>query len=493
MLVWRHSFVDWVLTISMRTVLEHRQTLPALVAVRILHHSFCARSFVFCFSSHLNVALLHLAHCCRTGLEDCEMVAPSPIPPTPAPFIFPTAAPTLSRLGLLADILLPETPLSLLSTASKEYAALQWIAEADPMALPAVDTLELRERFALGLLYFSANGSLWFFNSGWMFGSNHCLWAYIFCNVNGSIRSVDLTANGVSGILPTQLRYLENLEGLRFGNNEISGTIPSELGLLTSLTSLQLWTNLLKGSIPTEIGLLTGLTSLALSQNVLSGPIPSQFGNLSMLNFLQIYDNLLDFTIPTDIGQLTLLTDFGIKSNLLDGTLPTEYGELTLMTNLQVWQNKLVGSIPTEFGLLTRLTSLGISTNLFSGELPSELGNLTLLTIASFFSNDFTGSVPSELSLLSNLQSAYFHDTQLNSGLETLFCGYNLVDFWADCLGLGADLECECCSKCFLCVRGSSVLCFHGGLTKVFHLRLHLVRKSPVLLFLGLRLRVRVE
>eukprot|EP00980_Cylindrotheca_fusiformis_P017776 scaffold5605_cov128-Cylindrotheca_fusiformis.AAC.17 len=387
------------------------------------------------------------AYCCGTGkFATCER----------AETLSPTSSPTGIRQILLANILLPDTPLPI-PTDSSEYAALQWITVADPKRIPAEDTRELRERFALGLLYFSTNGQTWTFNAGWMFGLDHCSWEYVLC-AGGSIVELDLTSRNLYGPLPSQLSYLVNLQRLYMGNNAITGTIPLELGLLTNLKSLQLWSNRLIGSIPSELGRLAGLLSIALSQNQLTGSIPSELGSMSSIEFFQLYDNVLESSIPTEIGLLNSIKDIGLKSNRLTGAIPTEFGQLTQATNVQFWDNELSGTLPTEIGLLTKVSSLGVSSNRLAGQIPSELGKMSLLTVLSLFGNAFTGSIPSELNLLVNLDGAYFHNTDVTSGLESLFCGSNVSDFWADCRP--DEIICDCCSEySSLCL----LLCFNSG------------------------------
>ena len=154
----------------------------------------------------------------------------------------------------MAEILLPGKSLASLSLSSNEYKALEWVAIQDPRQLPTEDTVQLRERFALMLIYFATNGdSTWTSKSNWKTGVDHCLWSLVQCSF-GSVEYLDLTANGLRGTLPSQISYLQNLQTFFFADNEIRGTIPTTVGLMTSIKSFQLWTNELFGSIPSEIG-----------------------------------------------------------------------------------------------------------------------------------------------------------------------------------------------------------------------------------------------
>ena len=64
------------------------------------------------------------------------------------------------------------------------------------------------------------------------------------------LKKLDISGNGLTGVIPRQLGYLAQLETLDLSNNRLSGEIPPELALLPSLESLHLGGNDLKGCIP---------------------------------------------------------------------------------------------------------------------------------------------------------------------------------------------------------------------------------------------------
>ena len=64
------------------------------------------------------------------------------------------------------------------------------------------------------------------------------------------------------------------MEKLYLDNNELTGLIPSELGKLSNLDYLSLYRNQLTGTIPTELGDLPNLKVLYLADNELTGCIP---------------------------------------------------------------------------------------------------------------------------------------------------------------------------------------------------------------------------
>ena len=72
---------------------------------------------------------------------------------------------------------------------------------------------------------------------------------------------------------------VEDTDSLNLSENGLTGSIPSEIGNLTNLTYMNLGSNQLTGSIPPEIGNLTNLYGLSLRDNQLTGIIPDEICN----------------------------------------------------------------------------------------------------------------------------------------------------------------------------------------------------------------------
>ncbi|KAJ1418049.1 Leucine-rich repeat [Sesbania bispinosa] len=90
----------------------------------------------------------------------------------------------------------------------------------------------------------------------------------------GLLRTLDLSANNMSGEIPPEVFSLVQLQTLNFSRNHFTGKIPKEIGDMKNLESLDLSNNQISGEIPVTISTLTFLSFLNLSNNELVGPIP---------------------------------------------------------------------------------------------------------------------------------------------------------------------------------------------------------------------------
>ncbi|XP_028751946.1 receptor-like protein EIX2, partial [Neltuma alba] len=88
------------------------------------------------------------------------------------------------------------------------------------------------------------------------------------------VRSIDLSANRLSGEIPMQLFKLTELQSLNLSYNYLIGEIPKHIGEMKNLESLDLSHNNLHGNIPQSMSGLSFLSVLNLSYNHFSGQIP---------------------------------------------------------------------------------------------------------------------------------------------------------------------------------------------------------------------------
>eukprot|EP00252_Welwitschia_mirabilis_P024635 TRINITY_DN7365_c0_g1_i1.p1 TRINITY_DN7365_c0_g1~~TRINITY_DN7365_c0_g1_i1.p1 ORF type:complete len:624 (-),score=99.10 TRINITY_DN7365_c0_g1_i1:368-2239(-) len=95
----------------------------------------------------------------------------------------------------------------------------------------------------------------------------------------GSMTSLDLSSNNLSGPIPKDLcKWLPFLVVIDLSDNQFTGNIPPEIYNCTYLNTLHLGGNRLTGNVPWEFALLNRLSDLDVSNNELSGQIPVDLG-----------------------------------------------------------------------------------------------------------------------------------------------------------------------------------------------------------------------
>jgi len=122
-------------------------------------------------------------------------------------------------------------------------------------------------------------------------------------NENACIDKLDLSEDGLWGVIPPEIGDLSEITFLRMVENEITGSMPSEIGNLTSLKVLSLSDNNMTGPVPKSLSNLTNLKGLYLSQNQFT-EVPFDIGNFSNLVNLYLFQNELDGCYPTEFIQL---------------------------------------------------------------------------------------------------------------------------------------------------------------------------------------------
>ncbi|KAF8014512.1 hypothetical protein BT93_H0353 [Corymbia citriodora subsp. variegata] len=219
---------------------------------------------------------------------------------------------------------------------------------------------------------------------------------------NSSLKVLDLSSSGFSGVLPESIGDLHSLQILWLYRCSFTGSIPSSLSNLTRLTHLELSYNEFSGQVPPTLSSLDQLSLLHLSSNKFVGPIPNVFDNKTRLLLLDISHNLFEGPIPPSMKNLSNLVRLDISNNLIGGFIPPSLFSLPSLTSLDLSSNRLSGHIG-EFLAAPTLDHVDLSGNQLRGSVPSsifQLGNLTYLSISA---NNLTGVL--DLQLLSRLKS----------------------------------------------------------------------------------------
>jgi len=119
-----------------------------------------------------------------------------------------------------------------------------------------------------------------------------------------NITTLILRENYFTGGIPGFLAEFSNLRELHLGGNLFGGKIPRSMGTLHNLFyGLNLSANGLTGGIPSEIGSLGLLQSLDISLNNLTGSIDALGGLVSLIE-VNISFNLFNGSVPTGLMRL---------------------------------------------------------------------------------------------------------------------------------------------------------------------------------------------
>jgi Leucine rich repeat len=285
--------------------------------------------------------------------------------------------------------------------------------------------------------------------------------------------------NTLNGTLPSELYALSSLEVLSLTGNSLQGTIPSSLGKLTRLDMLQIGENLLTGSLPESFSDLRRLRWLSLSSNGLTGSIPT----IASIEAMSLNANFLSGTIQSSVSFENLRLVY-LDFNMISGHVPETLFSPTVEV-LSLWDNNFAGSISTRIGALVQMDTLDLANNDITGTIPSEIGALSNKLGSLYLDgNSFNGTIPSQMGLLTGLEVMFLSDNQLSStvpvelaslsllnlhlfannltGSLDMFCNKTavLTRIAADCGGVDAAVECNCCTSC--CDSSSGNCTFNG-------------------------------
>ena len=347
---------------------------------------------------------------------------------------------SLSRLEVLETLRLDGTNLCVFPDG--EFQA--WLEGIPNLSLPPA--CDNRDMGVLVSLYNATNGSNWTHSDGWLNRPNLNDWFGVTVNADGRVTRVSLSNNSLSGTLPLELGYLDQLTELHLNVNNLSGSIPESFGNLTLLRSLNLSHNLkLQGPLPIEMIDLSNLNTLMLEGTdlcVLPDPdmqawldgIPG--GNVHPCQIhdrdalIALYEatngpgwgNNSGWTDAVSLGDWYgvgvdyqgRVTAIDLSRNGLSGQLPRVLGALSELQFLRLDKNKLTGHIPSELADLNELTHILLNENQLSGPIPPELGNLNKLTHLSLSENQLSGPIPPELVSLNDLNKLILHNNRLS-------------------------------------------------------------------------------
>jgi hypothetical protein len=257
-----------------------------------------------------------------------------PIAPANDGTLTPSSAPTFIREDVLTAAAQITSWDTLSQQDSPQFAAVSWMSTFDQVEIDEAFGEPFLQRYILVVLYFSTMGQDYLEPEGWLNPRVHeCGWSSgIFCRTDLTNRlvvfGIDLTRNGASGVLPSELGYLVTAEFIRMPKNKIGGTLPATICNLKNLQALDLGSNMINGQVPSNLANATELSTLIFSDNDLSGLLPKSLWDLTLLRTLDMSSNKLSGSIPSEVEKLQVLVTLDLRENLISGAFPVELAAL---------------------------------------------------------------------------------------------------------------------------------------------------------------------
>jgi Leucine-rich repeat (LRR) protein len=240
------------------------------------------------------------------------------------------------------------------------------------------------ERAVLERLFAETGGQQWLQFAGWLSDANdpqhYCTWWGVFCNEDKQVVSIQLSNNGLTNNVPSQLYTLPALQMVDLHGNPL---LEAGLeGLLSSSSSPLAVVDLSE----TLIRNVTGIGAAASTLQVLKvSRMNAGHNNNNYYDDNNSAVAVVGSAFPgIELSQLTQLHTLHLHSCGWTGTLPSEMGELTSLQEVYLYSNELSGTIPeTIFSSWTSVRVLSLSDNRWSGSLPTSLGEMKNLELLS--------------------------------------------------------------------------------------------------------------
>lgn len=292
------------------------------------------------------------------------------------------------------------------------------------------------EREALEALYRATNGTEWTNDDNW--GSDRPLneWYGISTDSHGLVENISLSGNNLTGYIPEEIGYFQNLRHLDLSYNPIEGKLPDALFTLSNLGHIGLASTKCTGNM-SQICQLTNLSYILLYGSSITGPIPEEIKNLKNLWFLGLQGSPIGGSIPASIGELPNLQHMYIAHCQLEGRIPESIGNMPELITIGFDNNNLTGNIPGEMFNAPKLEYIDLSNNQLEGNIPDEIANLENVWFLGTHSNSNLTDLPQATSLLQLPCWQYswwvmIHDTGIKAPIEEQLIpgpSFEVIDF----------------------------------------------------------------
>uniref|UniRef100_A0A7N0UPV3 Protein kinase domain-containing protein n=1 Tax=Kalanchoe fedtschenkoi TaxID=63787 RepID=A0A7N0UPV3_KALFE len=260
-----------------------------------------------------------------------------------------------------------------------------------------------------------------------------CSWRGVGCDSGGNVVSFTASSLGLSGLIPdSTLGKLSKLQSLDLSHNGVTG-LPSDFWSLGLLKSLNLSANQISGSLPSNIGNFGALETLDISSNNFSNDLPAAISSLKSLKLLNLSNNSFVSSFPSGLLNSQYLTSLDVSSNMFSGFLPAGFAAaFPNLKFLNLAGNQIQGRV-SDFVNLKNLTYLNISRNLFQGSVMEAFHQS--LEVIDLSYNQLSGhisEVPFRFSNLAyldlsdnHLSGEIFHDLDHSPNLKHLNLAHN--------------------------------------------------------------------
>ncbi|GLT48297.1 hypothetical protein SLA2020_219300 [Shorea laevis] len=233
----------------------------------------------------------------------------------------------------------------------------------------------------------------------------------------GQLDTILLNDNALHGSILPELFTSKRLKGLDLGLNSLSGEIPPEVSLCKNLEYLGLYNNFLSGEVPTGIFSLPILKTLYLNTNNLTGSLPD-FPPYCAISDFWIHENEFSGSLPRSLRHCRNLTAFAASHNGFGGVIPLEiFARLSELEILYLDENNLEGEIPATLWGLEKLQELVLSGNRLSGTISERIGRCNHLVALALSGNNLTGIIPTSIANLTALNFMILFDNMLHGSL----------------------------------------------------------------------------
>ena len=303
---------------------------------------------------------------------------------------------------------------STLDKESPQYKASLWFADYDPRFMKLEDTEDVRNRYALAVLFYAFGGPRWSNDLSWMTIEDTCGWNDIWESTTGpvivgaecvgeSIHRILLPSMNLKGSIPPEIQLLSGLAVLDLYSNDLTGTIPTSLEQLPFLTDLILHDNSFTGTFPTWISSMESLINIDFARNSLEGEIPSTLNELPQLTSLNLENNHFNGTLDRLAG-FSSVKYLRLGNNNITGELTSELlVSWGVIEELDISSNHLIGNIPDTLFEMASIRIIDLHDNMFDGVIPTISSSESILEFLSLSQNRLTGPIPSSISLFSKL------------------------------------------------------------------------------------------